>query len=96
MEAKEPRARLHLIVEGRVQGVFFRATAAEVAHRLNVKGWVRNCPDGTVEVVAEGERKRLDDLLAWCRHGPPGARVHNVELRWEDFQGEYGDFRIKR
>ncbi|MBI2088928.1 MAG: acylphosphatase [Deltaproteobacteria bacterium] len=96
MDKVSEKARVHLIIEGRVQGVFFRATAAAEANRLGVKGWVRNCPDGAVEVLAEGERKRLDDLIAWCRHGPPGAHVHNVTLRWENCRGEFRDFRISR
>ncbi|MBI2358406.1 MAG: acylphosphatase, partial [Deltaproteobacteria bacterium] len=83
MDKLEDMVRVHLRIEGRVQGVFFRATAVAEANRLGVKGWVRTCPDGTVEIVAEGERKRLQDLVAWCRHGPPGAHVHDVKLRWE-------------
>lgn len=84
------------MIEGRVQGVFFRTSAFEQATRLGVKGWVRNCPDGSVEVVAEGERKKIEELVSWCHHGPPGARVYNVLLQWEDFQNEFADFRIRR
>jgi acylphosphatase len=97
METKfEDGARVHLLVEGRVQGVFFRASAQAEAHRLRVAGWVRNRPDGSVELVAEGKRKDLDDLIAWCRRGPRGAEVVNVEVQWEKFTGEFSTFRITR
>ena len=96
MENPAEKVRVILRIEGRVQGVFFRASAQEEAVRLGLKGWVRNCPDGSVEVVAEGERKKIDDLVGWCHHGPPGARVNDVRLQWEDFQDEFQDFRIRR
>ncbi|MEK7377791.1 MAG: acylphosphatase [Candidatus Binatota bacterium] len=96
MEKDSERARVRLRIEGRVQGVFFRASAQEEAGRLGLKGWVRNCPDGSVEVVAEGEKKNIDDLVNWCRHGPPGAHVSNVQLQWQEYQSEFRDFRIKR
>jgi acylphosphatase len=90
------KARARVTVEGRVQGVFFRASAQAEANRLEVKGWVRNCPDGSVELVAEGEKIKLDDLIAWCRHGTRGAEVRNVDVRWEEFSGEFRAFRITR
>ncbi|HEX4451862.1 MAG TPA: acylphosphatase, partial [Kofleriaceae bacterium] len=70
--------RVRAIVTGRVQGVSFRATACGEARRLGVVGWVRNLPDGSVELEAEGDDDRVAALLAWCDHGPPGARVANV------------------
>jgi len=96
MENAEDMVRVRLRIEGMVQGVFFRASAQEEAGRLGLKGWVRNCPDGSVEVVAEGERKKIDDLVGWCHHGPPGASVNNVQLQWQEYQSEFRDFRIKR
>jgi len=96
MENPAEKVRVILRIEGRVQGVFFRASAQEEAGRLGLKGWVRNCPDGSVEVVAEGERKKIDDLVGWCHHGPPGAHVHNVRLQWEDHKNDFQDFRIRR
>lgn len=96
MEKAHDKVRAHLFIEGGVQGVFFRATTLQQANRLGIKGWVRNCPDSSVEVVAEGERKDIEALLGWCRHGPPGAHVHRVDIQWEDFQGEFQDFRIRR
>jgi len=97
METKiEDRARVHLLIEGRVQGVFFRASAQAEAHRREIKGWVRNCPDGSVELVAEGKRKDIDDLIAWCRHGPRGAEVANVQVEWQEYSGGFSAFRITR
>jgi acylphosphatase len=96
MVAVEENTRVHLLIEGRVQGVFFRASAQAEASRLGLTGWARNRPDGAVEIVAEGKRKKLDDWIAWCRHGPRGAGVENVRIEWEEFSGEFSAFRITR
>lgn len=98
MTAQSPQdqVRAHLVIEGWVQGVFFRASAAQTASRLGVKGWVRNCPDGTVEVVAEGKKKTMEELVAWCHHGPPGARVQKVQVLWEEYKGDFDRFSIRR
>jgi acylphosphatase len=87
--------RIRIIVFGDVQGVFFRAGAQDQARRLGLSGWVRNLPDGSVEVVAEGEDGALKALLAWCMHGPAGASVAKVEHEWLAATGETGDFRIR-
>ncbi len=71
--------RVHLFISGLVQGVGYRAAAMQTARRLGLSGWVRNLPDGRVEAVAEGEREAVDAFVAWCRHGPPAARVEAVE-----------------
>lgn len=89
-------ARVRLMIEGRVQGVFFRASAQAEAHRLGIAGWVRNRPDGAVELIAEGKRKAVDDFVAWCRHGPRGAEVTNVQVEWQEYTGEFSAFRITR
>ena len=86
--------RCRAVVSGRVQGVFFRDTCERIASGLGVSGWVRNQPDGTVEVVAEGERRAVDDLLAWCRNGPPRARVDGLEVTDQPPAGERG-FRVR-
>jgi len=86
-------ARVHLIIRGRVQGVFFRHSTREQAVELEVSGWVRNRSDGTVEVVAEGEREQLEKLLAWCQQGPPSARVISVDAEWGQATGEFQGFR---
>jgi acylphosphatase len=66
------------VVTGRVQGVSYRASTVDEARRLGLVGWVRNNPDGAVELEAEGEPAQIDALLAWCKHGPPSARVDGV------------------
>jgi len=86
--------RCRAIVSGRVQGVFFRDTCERIATGLGVSGWVRNRPDGTVEVVAEGERAAVDELLTWCGNGPPRARVDRIEIADEPVAAEQG-FRVR-
>jgi acylphosphatase len=86
--------RIHLVVRGRVQGVFFRASAQREAKRLGLTGWVMNRPDGGVEIVAEGEEDQVKDLLSWAQRGPSTARVEKVDTRWRSYTGEFSDFRI--
>jgi acylphosphatase len=89
------KARAHVYVSGMVQGVFFRTETQDEAIRQGVTGWVRNRPDGRVEAVFEGEREAVDKLVEFCRHGPHGARVTNVEILWEEYKGEFQGFRIR-
>ena len=96
MEALKNKARVHLKVCGRVQGVYFRASTVEQARRLGVLGWVMNCADSSVEVVAEGEIEQLEKLINWCRNGPPGAHVKEVRAQWEASKEEFQSFYIKR
>lgn len=88
--------RAHVWIAGRVQGVFFRAETRSTAHRLGICGWVENCPDGKVEAVFEGEKKAVEQAVAWCYHGPPYAMVQDVKLEWEEFQNEFSSFNIRR
>jgi acylphosphatase len=76
--------RVRVIVSGRVQGVFFRASCADQAHRRGLGGWVRNLPDGRVEAVFEGEEPQVEAMIDWCGHGPPGARVLAVETEAQE------------
>ena len=89
------RARLHLLITGRVQGVGFRFSARDEALDLGVTGWVRNLPGGEVEILAEGRRDRLLMLEAWAHLGPPLAHVTDVRADWLDFTGEFREFRIR-
>jgi len=84
------------VVSGWVQGVCFRAETQRTASRLGLAGWVRNRSDGSVEVLAEGGKKELEELIAWCWKGPASARVENVEVSWEAPTGEYSSFRVER
>jgi acylphosphatase len=96
MAAMKDPARVHLKIAGRVQGVYFRASTVEQARRLGVTGWVMNCPDNSVELVAEGEREELEKLISWCRSGPPGAQVREVRAEWEASRAEFQTFFLKR
>lgn len=86
--------QVQLVVRGRVQGVYFRASAQREARRLGLTGWVKNHRDGSVEITAEGDEEGLKDLVAWAHRGPSAARVERVDLRWRGFSGDYADFRI--
>ncbi len=87
-----PEKRAHVIVRGYVQGVGYRAGAIRRARTFGLKGWVRNKPDGSVELLAEGEEKALRELLSWCRQGPWGARVSDLQVEWEELQGDLHGF----
>ena len=85
----------HLMIHGRVQGVWFRATAQEIAREFKLKGWVRNTMDGSVEAHVQGEEAAVEKMLAWCHHGPPGARVDAVDVKEVDPEDEYKAFNIR-
>jgi acylphosphatase len=89
------KARAHVLVSGRVHGVFFRALTKRKADSLDVKGWVRNLPGGRVEAVFEGEEEAVKALVEFSKHGPQGAVVTNVELTWESFTGKFSKFEIR-
>jgi acylphosphatase len=82
--------RVRVRVRGRVQGVFFRAEARDRAESLGVAGWIGNLPDGSVEAVFEGEDERVASMVDWCRRGPAGAEVEEVEVVREEPAGETG------
>lgn len=88
--------RVHVWVSGRVQGVFFRAATRDQARALGISGWVRNLPDGGVEIVAEGDGRNVEAFLDWCRQGPPRARVDSVAVREESPAGEFESFEVRR
>jgi len=88
------KKRVHVFVSGWVQGVFFRAETRDLARQLGLTGWVRNLWDGRVEAVFEGEDWAIEQLAAWCRRGPRGAQVDNVEIIYEDYMGEYDSFSV--
>ena len=89
------KARAHLFVSGRVQSVLFRSETKQEAESRGVKGWVRNLSDGRVEAVFEGEEEDVKALIEFCRRGPLGAIVADVNLTWENHTGKFDDFRIK-
>jgi acylphosphatase len=88
------QTRAHLYISGRVQGVFFRSSVADLAESLSLTGWVRNLPDGRVETILEGEKDRVERVIQFCQRGPPGAHVSDLEVEWEQARGEFSTFKI--
>lgn len=82
--------RALVVVRGSVQGVFFRAETRDRARSLGLAGWVRNASDGTVEAAFEGDAERVGSMVEWCRRGPSGARVDDVEVAWVEPEGAEG------
>ena len=77
---------VHLIAHGKVQGVWYRAGTREKALQLGLCGWAKNCPDGTVEIHAEGEKEILELFINWCRKGPPTDQVSSLDIEWVELQ----------
>lgn len=86
--------RVHVYVTGRVQGVFFRHNTMVKAKELGLKGWVRNTKDGRVEIVCEGDGNSIDKMITWCKKGPSGASVENLNFQWEEFKNEFSNFQV--
>lgn len=83
-----------LIISGMVQGVFYRATCQEVAQGYGLKGWVRNLQTGQVEVLAQGEKEKIEKLIGWCKKGPSGAKVIDVKVDWQETSEQLSNFEI--
>jgi len=88
------KTRIHVIVEGRVQGVFFRAFTREAALNLGLSGWVKNRPNGSVEAVVEGEKTAVEKMLQWFYQGSPNSIVEEVHTTEESPLGDTGTFEI--
>lgn len=86
---------VHLVIKGKVQGVFYRATAKDVATELNIKGWVKNMPDGNVEMLVSGDKDQLEKFIDWCRSGPKRAVVKEIIITSRDDSSLPGFFIIK-
>jgi len=91
----EDKKRVHLLISGLVQGVFFRASAWAKAQKLELTGWVMNLRSGQVEIVAEGKDKDIKQLISWTRKGSTSAEVRGVEISWEEYVGEFNSFKIR-
>jgi len=87
--------RVHLIIHGLVQGVFFRSQACEKARALGVTGWTANNADGTVAITAEGPSNLVEQLIDWCHSGPSTSRVEKVDVEESTFTGEFEGFEIR-
>ncbi len=88
-------ARAHLFIDGMVQGVFYRAFTRDIAHSLGLEGWVKNLRDGRVEAVFEGKKVLIEKAIKECYVGPPGARVSNIDVKWETYIGEEKGFSVR-
>jgi len=86
--------RVHLLVSGKVQGVFFRQALKVVAKKNNVLGWVRNLKDGRVEAILEGDNKFVSSVIEWTRIGPANSRVDDIEVSNEEFKNEFSTFDV--
>ena len=87
--------QLHLIVHGRVQGVFYRLNAQHAAKKYYLTGYVKNLDKGSVEIVAEGEEEDLKQFLRWCKKGPLLAKVEDIDISWKKYSGEFPDFGVR-
>jgi len=85
---------VHLLVSGKVQGVFFRQSLKVVAKNNNVLGWVRNLKDGRVEAILEGDNKSINSVIEWTRIGPANSRVDDIEVSNEEFKNEFSTFDV--
>jgi len=88
------KKRVRLIIQGKVQGVFFRASTKDKAKELGLSGFVMNRRDGAVEVVAEGDQEKLQELVDWCHTGPDLASVNTVQLDWQPYRAQFEEFTI--
>jgi acylphosphatase len=86
--------RAHVVISGRVQGVFFRVETKRMAGKIGLTGWVRNRADGSVEALFEGPKSKVDEAITWCHRGAPMARVAEVRVDWQSFIGEFDTFSI--
>ena len=89
------KTNIHVIISGRVQGVWFRASTKQKAEQLGLTGWVRNTPDGNVEAVFEGEENIVQEMLNWCHRGPPLSKVENIEVKNQKPTDGFNGFSIK-
>jgi len=90
-----PKTRVHIFVSGLVQGVFFRAETKVRAEELVLFGWVRNLEDGRVEILAEGEKEKLEKLVEWAKRGPEAARVDGIDVAWQEYKNQFKHFKIR-
>ena len=88
------KTRVHVFITGRVQGVFFRSRTTSEARQRGVAGWVKNLVDGGVEAVFEGEKEDVEEMIKFCKRGPPRAFVQNVEIQCDTYTGEFRDFTV--
>ena len=85
---------VHILVTGKVQGVFFRQATKVVATKNNVTGWVKNLENGQVEILIEGDDKNVKSVIDWCHNGPANSRVDEIKIEQQEFSGRYSNFEV--
>lgn len=85
----------HLLISGRVQGVGYRASACDKGQQLGINGWVKNMPDGRVEMIIEGEQLKLEQMIAWAKQGPRFADVSHIDISEQSVTGKLSEFQIR-
>ena len=88
------KVRAHIIVRGKVQGVYFRQNAQRVCNEYGVTGWVLNVDDGSVEAILEGNKNSVEEAISWFKVGPPSAHVEKIEVNYDRYMGEFREFKI--
>jgi len=88
------KTRAHILVSGLVQGVGFRFFCERTAKELNLQGWVRNVPEGSVEVLIEGDKENVLKMIEYLKQGPAPAQVKDIKIEWQEYKGEFQDFKI--
>lgn len=89
------KARAHIVITGRVQGVFFRSAIRNQVHLRHLTGWTRNLGNGQVEAVIEGEKDMINEVIDFCKEGPPNASVGDVSVEWEEASSDFDGFEIR-
>ena len=87
--------RAHIVVSGRVQGVWYRSGARQKARELGITGWAHNLIDERVGILCEGEKEKVTQFIDWCRQGPPLAKVDHIDVSYEEYKGEFDNFEIR-
>ena len=85
----------HLIISGKVQGVFYRASCQDMAVKYGLNGWVKNLPSGEVEILVQGDKEQIEKLIEWCKKGPPNADVTDVKIKWQEINEKINGFSVK-
>jgi len=89
------RLQVQVVISGRVQGVWFRASTKQKAEQLGINGWVKNTADGKVVALFEGDEKHVQEMIEWCHHGPPLAKVENVEVKKQPASSDFDQFAVR-
>lgn len=89
------KIRAHVVLSGRVQGVYYRQNTVKQAQKLGLSGWIRNLNDGKVEAVFEGEKENIEKIVNWAKKGPFFARVSSLKIEWQKYKGEFNNFGVK-